>query len=132
MDDPILEKLQSIEQQLDQLQEQGRRTFQFFNKALSNDKKTKQKNLQSKNIILEQIYSDPDIRYPHQKIIQYLLNQYDYETKQYKKVYFSKLVKETRIGKNKANEYFSLLMDKGLLQRSTDGYKVFYEINDET
>ena len=132
MCDPILEKLQSIEQQLDQLQEQGRRTFQFFNKALSNDKNPKQKNLQSKNIILEQIYSDPDIRYPHQKIIQYLLNQYDYKLKKYNKIYFSKIVKDARIGKNKAKEYLSLLIDKELLLKSTDGYKVFYEINDQT
>jgi len=130
MDNQILQKLTHIENEIAKLQEQSQQTFQFFNKALSNYeiKTNKQSDHPSKNKILELIRTDPDLRYPHQKIIHYLLNQYDYEIKQFRKVYFSKIVKETRIGKNKAKEYFSLLIEKGLIERSTDGYKVFYQI----
>jgi len=130
MDNQILQKLTTIQQQINQLQEQGKHTFQFFNKALSNYEITtnKQSDHPLKTKILEQLRTDQDIRYPHQKIIHYLLDQYDYQTKHFKKIYFSKIVKETRIGKNKAKEYFSLLIEKGLIERSTDGYKVFYQI----
>jgi predicted transcriptional regulator len=60
--------------------------------------------------------------YPHKKILDFLIEQYDYEKDNFKKVHFSKIVKECRIGKNKAKEYFDFLIKKGLIDTRTDGY----------
>lgn len=72
---------------------------------------------------------EPLLRFPHRKILEYLSSQYDYEQKRFKEVNYNKIVKECRIGKNKAKEYLKLLSDKGFIKERFDGYRVWYRVN---
>ena len=65
------------------------------------------------------------LRQPHRKIIDYLANQYDHTNRSQKEVHYSKLVKDCKIGKNKANDYLKFLTDNGLVSRRNDGYRVW-------
>lgn len=71
---------------------------------------------------------DAMLRYPHRKILDFLLSQYDFRTESFKEVHFSRLVRESRIGKNMANTYLKPLEDKGYIERRSDGYRVFFKI----
>ncbi len=71
---------------------------------------------------------DKSLGHPHHKILSFLLEQYDYEKNVFESIHFSKLVKECKIGKNKAKEYLDVLVEKGYVQSHDDGYRVWYSI----
>ena len=81
-----------------------------------------------KEYLSEIIMNDKELRHPHIKILNYLADQYDFKTGEFLHVHFSKIVSECRIGKNKAKGYLDLLIEKGLIESRTDGYRVFYRI----
>jgi len=72
------------------------------------------------------VRQDKSLRYPHRKILSFLIEQYDYTEKRFCEVHFSRIVKECRIGKNNARQYFEFLLDKGLIETRSDGYRRFY------
>ena len=72
------------------------------------------------------LQKEPELRFPHRKILEYLSRQYDYEKKAFKEVNYSTIVRECRLGRNQAKGYFKLLEQKGLLARRTDGYRVWF------
>ena len=74
------------------------------------------------------IRNDKELGYPHRKILDYLLSQYDFDTNNFKEIHFSKLVKESHIGKNMATSYLTLLVQKGYIRKRGDGYRLFYKI----
>lgn len=74
------------------------------------------------------VRNDSELRYPHTKILDYLAGLFDFDKNHFKEVHFSKLVRECRIGKNKAKGYLDLLVAKGLVESRSDGYRVFYRI----
>ena len=90
---------------------------------------------QSKENKINRLYSyfmhDKDLSHPHKKILCYLLDQYDYNKNSFSDIHFSKLVKDCKIGKNKAKEYLDLLADKGFVERTEDGYRVWYCISED-
>ncbi|CAB1062171.1 hypothetical protein D1BOALGB6SA_6947 [Olavius sp. associated proteobacterium Delta 1] len=59
------------------------------------------------------------------KILNHLAAQYDFNKGIFMEVDFSKLVKECRIGKNKAKDYLDLLVKKGRIESRSDGYRVY-------
>lgn len=75
---------------------------------------------------LRRIYDDQGLRHPHQKILNFLANQYDYQVQQFRPVHFSKLVREAHIGKNVAREYLTYLEEKGYVVRRSNGNRVYY------
>ena len=75
------------------------------------------------------IKDNQSLRFPHRKILEYLSQKYDYNSKSFKEINYNKIVKECRIGKNKAKEYIKLLIDKGFIKERFDGYRVWYKIN---
>jgi hypothetical protein len=78
--------------------------------------------------IWARIRNAPEIRFPHRKIIECLAARYDFQSKAFEEIHFSKLVKEACVGKNKAKEYLALLEVKGLIASRTDGYRKFFRI----
>ena len=80
------------------------------------------------NKINEKIKKDPDIRYPHRKILEFLSQKYDHEKSTFKEANFSTIVNECKIGKNKAGEYLKLLEEKGYIKKRDDGYRVWYKM----
>lgn len=80
------------------------------------------------NLLLQVIRKNPDLRFPHRKILEYLAQQYDYREKQYHEVNHSTIVRECKLGKNLAKKYFNDLEAKGLIARREDGYRVWYRI----
>lgn len=136
----ILERLASVEEQL--LQGLNRvehkltkntDVFQFFQDGLSayKDRHLEQAetdNLQAK--WLAKITSDNELRYPHRKIVDFLLSQYDSHNRSFKEVHFSKLAKEARVGKSNTRTYLSLLERKQLIERRHDGYRIFFRIRE--
>ena len=77
-----------------------------------------------------QIRHDLDLGYPHKKIMEYLIGIYDPIRKEHKPVNFSKLVKETKIGKNMAQGYLTFLLNKKYIKTWSDGYRTFYQLAD--
>ncbi|VTR66899.1 hypothetical protein DESC_530013 [Desulfosarcina cetonica] len=75
----------------------------------------------------EIMLNDKELRHPHIKILNYLADQCDMHTGKFKEVHFSKIVEEARVGKNKAKGYLDLL-DKGLVECRSDGYRVYFRI----
>lgn len=73
---------------------------------------------------------DKDLTHPHKKVLSFLLDKYDYEKNIFGKVFFSKIVKHCRLGKNKAKEYLVFLIEKGYVQKHDDGYRVWYFISE--
>ncbi len=76
--------------------------------------------------ILDKIGNDPEFRYPHIKILNCLVDHYDFQAKCFKELQFSQLVRLSKIGKNKAAEYLDLLIRKGLIGYRSDGYRKYY------
>jgi len=93
---------------------------------LESESKTSIDDAQEK--LYEKTRNDQDIRHPHRKIMEYLIGEYDYEMQEFKSVHFSKLVKETKIGKNMANSYLQDLKDKKYIECWTDGYRTFFRV----
>jgi len=81
-----------------------------------------------KNQVLTKINADTELRYPHRKILAFLLNQFDFQNCKFKEVHFSKIVKECRLGKNKSKGYLEFLVGKGYLKQRSDGYRVWFMI----
>jgi len=46
----------------------------------------------------------------------------------FREAHFSKIVKECRLGKNKAREYLDFLVERGYINRRPDGYRVWYGV----
>lgn len=128
---------QTLAQGLKQLEEKidlGQEVFQFFNDGL---KACRERSLKKLNISINgistmelsaKIKNDKELTFPHRKILDFLLGQLDFQTSQFKEVYYSKLVKECRIGTNMANAYLSLLEKKGYIEVRYDGYRKFFKI----
>lgn len=139
-DTEILQKLSRIEETLahglsrvEQQLGNGKETFEFFRDGLQayRDRSLSQSataNLHGK--WLAKISQDKELRFPHRKILEVLLNQYDFEKGQHIELHFSKLVQEARLGKNKAQSYLSLLLQKHYIAVRNDGYRLFYKLND--
>ena len=81
--------------------------------------------------LLARISVDPDLRFPHRKLLDFLVGEYDYNKDQFEEVNFSRLVKECKVGKNKAQGYLSVLEQKGFVVRRDDGYRIFFRIRAE-
>jgi len=127
----------SLTQGLKQIEEKinlGQQGFQFFNDGLQAYKKRCLKNLQisitgvSTMELSAMIRSDKELKFPHRKILDFLLGQFDFNTSKFKEVHYSKLVRECHIGTNLANTYFSLLEKKGYIEVRDDGYRKFFKI----
>ncbi|MDA2933576.1 hypothetical protein MYX82_04465 [Acidobacteria bacterium AH-259-D05] len=121
----ILQRVVRIEAAL---QQDG---FQFFNNALRSYKDNLLKETQIKGLLnkySERIRCDKDLRFPHRKILDFLLTQYDFSKNEFKEVHFSRLVREARLGKNKAKSYLSLLEQKGYVKQRNDGYRKLFSI----
>ena len=78
--------------------------------------------------VLAKISTDTDLRFPHRKILDCLLGEYDYARDDFREVHFSRLVQKCRIGKNKAQGYLTVLEQKSLVVRRDDGYRMFFRI----
>ena len=88
---------------------------------------------QSKANKISRLYSifmhDKDLTHPHKKILSYLLEQYDLGKNCFDSINFSRIVKDCKLGKNKAKEYLDLLINKKLIEKQDDGYRVWYCIS---
>jgi len=111
--------------------------FEFFSEGLKAYKQSLFSDAgisESKKVLgrwLENIRVDQDLRFPHRKILDFLLGQYDFTTNEFKEAHFSRIVKEARVGKNMANGYLTFLEQKGYIQKREDGYRKFYKIRGE-
>lgn len=74
------------------------------------------------------IRADKTLRFPHRKILDFLLGEYDSAKDEFNEIHFSRLVKASRVGKNMAKGYLAVLESKGYIDRRTDGYRVFYAL----
>lgn len=74
------------------------------------------------------IRADTELRFPHRKIMDCFLGEYDPASDRCPEIHFSKIVKLARLGKNKAKGYLALLETKGYIETRTDGYRVFYTL----
>lgn len=77
--------------------------------------------------LFELYRNDTKLRYPHEKILKVLISKYDGHVFGF--MNFSNLVKEAKLGKNKASEYFATLEDLDYIQTRRVGKKHLYKIN---
>jgi len=83
------------------------------------------------NQLREKVTKDDDLGYPHSKIMERLMSEFDYSSRQFGEVNFSQLVKDSHIGKNMANQYLAALENKGLVEKRDDGYRKHFKIRDK-
>ena len=107
-------------------------TFAFFRDGLFDYKERQFKHLKVSQAPLATwftlIQQDNDLRWPHRKLLDVLLRNYDYQSGQFIEVQFSGLVREARVGKNAAKSYLSFLMEKRYIIMRHDGYRKFYRM----
>ena len=77
------------------------------------------------------IRADKVLGYPHRKILDVLLGEYDPGKEAFRPICFSKLVQAARVGKNMAKGYLTLLEARGYIDRRSDGYRVFYALRQQ-
>ena len=128
---------QTLTQRLEQIEEQlnfGKETFQFFADGLKANRDRYLKAFETSNNHLNDWYTkirnDKALRFPHRKILEFLLSQYDFQERIFKEVHFSKLVREASVGKNMAKTYLSFLEQTGYVEKRDDGYRVFFKIHE--
>lgn len=80
------------------------------------------------NAILTKVRTDPELRFPHRKILEFLASRYDFTTNAFQEAFFSQIVRGARLGKNRAREYLAVLERKGYIQSRHDGYRLFFRI----
>ncbi len=138
----VLIRLSKFEQhfsnRLDQIENRlcvGAETLSFFDDALRQyrvrfcDEKLR---LQAAPYRLLAMFStDRELRFPHRKILENLLQQFDFKHAQFREVQFSRLVREARISKGGAKDYLSLLVAKNYVRSRNDGYRRFLRINEQ-
>ena len=78
--------------------------------------------------IAERIRHDAELRFPHRKILDVLLGEFDFVAGGFKELHFSALVKRARVGKSMAGIYLSLLEERGYVEKRSDGYRIFYKL----
>jgi len=126
----LSQRLSAIEKELNLSHD----AFLIIKDGLQSYKERCLKDLQSSttaaslNRLYEKIRNDKDLRFPHRKILEFLLGQYDFEKKEWREVNFSRIVREARIGKNKAKSYLTLLETKGYVEKREDGYKKWWRV----
>lgn len=129
----IREGLQRIEQQLSR----GSETFAFYSEALGQyrNRILKEQGEEFQRGIIDRLREkfclDKELRYPHRKILDFLLSRYDFQTGHFQEVIFSELVDGARVGKGTAKQYLTLLGAKGYIVKRSDGYRIYFKIAQE-
>ena len=130
IENTLAEGLKQIEEKINL----GQEGFQFINDGLKAYKERNLKKLQisisdaSTMELSAKIRADKELKFPHRKILDFLLGQFDFNTSKFKEIHYSKLIRECHIGTNFASTYFSLLEKKGYIQVRDDGYRKFFKI----
>ena len=74
------------------------------------------------------IRADKTLRFPHRKILDVLMDQYDHAGGRFKWINFSRLVQDSRVGKNAAKSYLSTLERNGWIDVRSDGYRKWFRM----
>lgn len=98
-----------------------------YKQKIIRDFKIKEKST-PKEALYQKIRHDMSLRHPHRKILHFLIKQFDYQAGVFREAFFSQIVKECRLGKNKAGEYLDFLVARGYLRKREDGYRVWYSV----
>lgn len=123
----IASRLDRIEQKLDQ----GKDTHSFFSIALHAYRQHHSDIATIPQKLLALFSSDLDLKFPHRKLLEHLLQHYDFETAAFQELSYSKLAAAARVGKQAAREHLSLLQEKGYVERRDDGYRIWFRINQD-
>ncbi len=75
---------------------------------------------------------DADVRLPHRKLLDVLAASYDDTRGCFVPVSFCVLVRRARVGKGAASAYLRLLVSKGYVQATSDGYRKYFACVDVT
>ena len=134
----ILRRLNTLADELREIKEslmKAQAGFQFFEDGLKAYGERSLKEIHGSqsqavlNQFVERFRNDAELRYPHRKILDVLLRQYDFTKREFGSIHFSRLVKEAHVGKNKAKGYLSFLEQKGYVERRETGYRTFFRLN---
>lgn len=123
--------LKNIEEKLNK----GEESFLFFNDSLKAYKERiyKESSILKENMLIQELNEkfrkDKELRFPHRKILEFLLEQYDFIKCSFKEVQYSRLIKKCHIGTNKAKSYFDLLEQKEYIKIRKDGYRIFFRLS---
>ncbi len=129
-----VQEIGSLKRHLERIENQlasGQPVFQLLSEGLNNYRDrfvTEGSTAMLLASVSERVRTDRELHYPHRKILDFLIGQYDPEERSFRESHFSKLVKEARIGKNMAKQYLSLLERKGYIEQRTDGYRKYFKI----
>jgi DNA-binding transcriptional ArsR family regulator len=80
--------------------------------------------------VLGRARRDPTITYPQRKLLEALASLYDYRTRRFGEISFSKLVRLARVSKSRAKWHLKALEDTKLVRSRTDFYRVYYKISE--
>lgn len=103
--------------------------LQCYKKRLCH-KERRERQEATRSRISQKIRGDSELSYPHRKIIDALVERYDYQSNTFQKTHFTELVKAARIGRSRARTYLNLLLQKGYIVEQSDSYRTFFYINE--
>lgn len=78
--------------------------------------------------LLGRVARDEALRFPHRRLLEALLAQYDAVSGSYGELPFSRLVRVAKVGKSRARGYLSLLERREYVVRRRDGYRTWFRI----
>lgn len=78
--------------------------------------------------VLDRLCRDEALGFPHRKIVEALVRQYDPLNGTFRELAFSRLVRAARVGKSRTKGYLSLLERREYVVRRPDGYRTWFRI----
>ena len=137
----ILEKLTNIEQavtcrlgSIEEKLEMAGDAFQIFHDGLKayRERYGMDSHLSDPNSVLNRLMhkfrNDKELEFPHRKILDYMISNYQFEKNEFKEVHFSQLVREAHVAKDLARSYLAFLEQKGYIQKRNDGHKIMVKL----
>lgn len=123
--------MRAVSEQLTRIEEKlaaGGELFSFFSAALKAYRQNQLEIERTPHMALARFAGDAELRFPHRKLLEALINLWDFEKATFGEIAYSKLVRKARVGKQAAREYLSLLLQKQYVEKRSDGYRIWYRL----
>lgn len=130
-----LDRLEEQNVELIHLISKGKFAFEFYADAAEAQKNkiagTKQIYQQGLTSFFNKTKEGKALGYGARKIAEYLADQYDFESEDFRELSFSRLCKDLSKSMGNSKVLLDKLVDSGIVAKRGDGYRVFYRLDAE-
>ena len=112
--------------------ESGNELFTFFSAALHVYRQHTFSLASAPQQILSRIMTDRSLRYQHRRLVECLIQQFDFATGSFRELSYSNLIRLAGVSKSKGRKYLADLIQCGYVKCRKDGYRHWHRIDVET